>query len=333
MDINVDQKALKIRKQKEKEFDSKGTRTGLFSGFTFGLNSFFLALAFTLIPEELGKTIYVLPLVGAALNDTFAAIWLLIYNIAQGRGKEIKRSFKTFPGKMIALGALLGGPIAQGGYLLAIAFAGPAYAVPISALCPAIGALLSWIFLKEKITPRVWGGLLLSVIGAIVISYTPPTGDTYPNFYLGIIAAIVAAVGWGAEGVLGAFGSSVLDPKVAISIRDIVSGLAFMVVVVPIVKGFGAMKEILAMPKAVMYFAVAAAMAATSFLSWYKANSTCGVAKGMALNSTYVAWGVILPIIFLGEKATTNLIIGSILVLLGAVLVSIDPKELFKKEA
>jgi uncharacterized membrane protein len=51
----------------------------------------------------------------------------------------------------------------------------------------------------------------------------------------------------------------------------------------------------------------------------------------MALNGTYVMWGVILSVIFLSQPLTQNLAIGSLLVLIGATLVAINPKEFFSK--
>jgi len=68
-----------------------------------------------------------------------------------------------------------------------------------------------------------------------------------------------------------------------------------------------------------------------SYLAWYTANSKCGVAKGMALNGTYVMWGVILSVVFLNQSLTQNLAIGSLLVLIGATLVAINPREFFNK--
>ena len=62
------------------------------------------------------------------------------------------------------------------GYVLGINLAGAAYAMPISALCPCVGAFLAAVFLKERIQPRVWVGIILAVAGAIIVSYVPPEG-------------------------------------------------------------------------------------------------------------------------------------------------------------
>ena len=332
MSISGNQKAIMMKEKLNANFAKKGIFTGLFSGCTWGLNSVLLGLALGLVPV-MGENaaIFAIPLAAACMNDSFAGLWLLLYNGGAGRLKEIIRSLKTFPGLMVCVAALLGGPIANGGYLLGISLAGPAYALTITALYPIVGALLSRIFLKQHIVPRVWVGMLLSVVGAIVISYVPPEGGNSETFYLGLLFASLAALGWGAEAVLAVFGMSMIDPKIAINIRELTSGLFLAIFILPIVGGWAIVSQVFTLPGTLGAFAIAALAAAVSYLAWYKANTTIGVAKGMALNGTYVMWGVIFSVVFLNSPLTQNLVIGSGLVLIGATLVAINPKEFFKK--
>jgi drug/metabolite transporter (DMT)-like permease len=331
MNISGNQTAIMMKEKLNANFARKGVFTGLFSGCTWGMNSVLLGMALGLVPamgEE--AAIYSIPLAAACMNDTLAGLWLLIYNGGAGRFQEIMRSLKTFPGLMVCVAALLGGPIANGGYLLGISMAGPAYALTITALYPLVGTVLSRIFLKQEIVPRVWVGMLLSVIGAIVISDVQPEGQNSSNFYLGILFASLAALGWGAEAVLAVFGMSMIDPKIAINIRELVSGTVMAIFILPIVGGWAVISKVMTLPGTFGAFAIAALAAGVSYLTWYKANTTIGVAKGMALNGTYVAWGVIFSVVFMSQSLTQNLVIGSGLVLIGATLVAINPKEFFK---
>ncbi len=328
----MNQTAIMMKEKLNANFARKGIFTGLFSGCTWGMNSVLLGLALGLVPAMGEKAaIFAIPLAAACMNDFIAGLWLLIYNGVAGRLQEIIRSLKTFPGLMVCVAALLGGPVANSGYLLGISMAGPAYALTITALYPIVGAILSRIFLKQQIVPRVWVGMLLSVIGAIVISYVPPEGGNSSTFYLGILFASLAALGWGAEAVLAVFGMSMIDPKIAINIRELTSGTVLAIFVLPLVGGWAVISKVLTLPETFGVFAIAALAAAVSYLAWYKANTTIGVAKGMALNGTYVAWGVIFSVVFLNSPLTQNLVIGSGLVLIGATLVAINPKEFFKK--
>lgn len=332
MNISGNQTAIMMKRKLDASFAKKGILTGLFSGCTWGANNVILGLALGLVPV-MGEdaALYAIPLAAACLNDTLAGLWLLIYNCGGGRFQEIIRSLKTVPGLMVCIAALMGGPVANSGYLLGISMAGPAYALTITALYPLVGALLSRIFLKQEILPRVWAGMLLSVIGAIVISYVPPDGENSANFYLGLLFSSLAAFGWGAEAVLAVFGMSMIDPKIAINIRELTSGLVMAIFVLPIVGGWSVISEVVTLPATIGTFAIAALAAGVSYLAWYTANSKCGVAKGMALNGTYVMWGVIFSAVFLSQPVTQNLAIGSGLVLVGATLVAINPKEFFSK--
>jgi drug/metabolite transporter (DMT)-like permease len=270
------------------------------------------------------------PLVVSAINDSMAFIWLLIYNMINGRIKEVGRSLFTFPGLMVAIGALLGGPIANGAYLVGIACAGAA-AIPISALCPMFGALFARIVLKQKISKRVGAGMIICIIGAVLISYVKPTGIA-PNFTLGIICAFVAALGWGLEGGFAAFGTSMIDSNVAINIREGVSGLTFIFVVLPLFAAFGLFGHSLSAFGTMAIIAIAALVAAISYLTWYIANCMVGVATGTSLNITYVMFGVLFSVLLLHSTISTVIIVGSIIITVGAMLVSMNPLDFFKKK-
>lgn len=320
-----------LKANANKKFRKTGISTGVISGLTYGLYSTFVVVASMKAPLAGAAGLFAAPYVATAINDSLAAIWLLIYNAMTGRISEIGRSLRTFSGFIVVIGALVGGPIASGAYLMGLAMAG-AYAIPISALYCLFGAVFARIILKQKITPRVGIGMGICMVGAIIINWVTPTGGS--NFTLGIICAFVAAVGWGLEGVLAAFGSAMIDSDIAINIRQGVSGLVSIFIILPIIGSMGLFNETLMAGIPVMWLAIAGLCAAISFLCWYKSNSTIGCAVGMSLNITYVFWGVFFSILFLGTAVTPTIVVGSIVILAGTVLVSTNPMDLFmKKEA
>lgn len=79
------------------------------------------------------------------------------FNAVTGRLRRLPRSLATRQGLILCAAAVIGGPIAMSGYLFGIKYAGAAYALALSATYPAVGALLSRIFLREHVTRR--GGL------------------------------------------------------------------------------------------------------------------------------------------------------------------------------
>lgn len=323
-DFSIDE----LRLGAKKKFKKAGIATGAVSGLTYGLFSTFVVVATTKEPLVGAVGLFAAPYIASTINDLIAAIWLLIYNGMTGRIREIGRSIRTFPGFIVMLGALFGGPIANGAYLLGLAMAG-AYAIPISALFALFGAIFARIILKQKITKRVAVGMGICIIGAIIINWVTPESGS--NFTLGIIFAFIAAIGWGLEGVLAAFGSATIDSDIAVNIREAVSGIVCGIIVIVFIGASDLLRSTLMAGTPVLWLAIAGLCAAVSFLTWYKANSTVGCAVGMSLNMTYVFWGVVLSIMFLGTTITPTIIIGSIVIFIGAVLVSMNPMELFKK--
>ena len=324
--IKLKQKTMKSK------FAKSGSIFGLVSGITFALNSIIIGVALTMSPFTLGTSaIFVAPLVAAAMNDTMTALWLLIYCIWKGSFKEIGRSLKTFPGIMVCIAALLGGPFAMGCYLLGIQFCGAAYTMPISALCPVVGAILARIFMKQKMSLRVGVGMIICIAGVCLISLTPATGE-YPHFYLGLLFAFGSALGWGAEGALATFGMAMVDPDVAITIRELTSCIVSSLVVVTLIAGMNMYGNLLGTSETLLIILIAAFTGAVSFLTWYRSNAMIGVAPGMALNITYSLWGLVFSFFLTTVILTPNLIIGAIAVTFGAVLVVINPLQMFSKK-
>ncbi len=311
-----------------KKFRTTGMTTGALSGLTYGIYTVLVLVAGYYEPLVSAAGLLAGPYVCSGLNDLFAGIWLTAYNAKSGRIREMGRSLNTFPGKMIVIGSLLGGPIANGAYLVGLAMAG-AYAIPISALCSLFGAIFAWIFLKQKITKRVMLGMLVCVAGAIIINWTKPEGSD--NFTLGIIFSFIAAICWALEGVFATYGGAMIDTDVAVNLRQLISGIVDLFVILPIVGGMGLLGGTLFAGIPAIWLAVSGLSAAVSFLCWYKSNSTVGCAVGMSLNVTYAFWGVFFCILFLGQAVTPTIVIGSFVIVFGAILVTMNPLDLFRK--
>lgn len=316
------------RDAQELSYAKKGLFTALASGVFWGLDGVLLGIALAMAPFTSATSLLVAPLVGSALHDGLAGFYLLIYNMITGRWRELLRTLRTRPGKIVCLAAVFGGPLAMGGYLLGIQLAGPAYAMGLSALYPVVGAILAQIFLKEKITTRVWMGIAACVIGGIVIGYVPPEDNGHPYFYLGLGFALLAAIGWGIEGVLSTFGMEMVDPDVAINLREATSCVVSLVGVLPLIGGLVMFGEAMITPSSLWILAIAAMVGAISYLFWYRAFSMCGVGRTMSLNITYSLWGIVFSWFFTDIAITSNLVFGAIIITIGSILVIANPKEI-----
>ncbi|MCO5387349.1 DMT family transporter [Desulfosporosinus sp.] len=331
MALNTAKNVQVMQTAQELGHAKKGLVYGVISGATWGLDGVILGMALAMAPFTGGATlsVYAGSLAGAAMHDGFAGFWLFFYNLFTGRASEYFRTLRTRPGKVVVLAALFGGPIAMSGYLLGINMAGASYALAITAMYPAVGAILAVFVLKEKIIPRVWAGIILCVGGAVVVGYVPPAGD-FPDFYLGLAFSLLATLGWGMEGVLSTYGMDMADPDIAIGIREATSFFVYLIGILPIAAGvvvfWDAFKEV-----SVYYVAGAGALGALSYVCWYRALNMTGVGRAMALNVTYALWAVFFSWLLIpGFKLTVTLVVGAVIITLGTILVTANPKELLK---
>lgn len=131
-----------------------GKRYGFFSGALWGLDTVVLAIALAMTPFlDFGQS----ALAGAVLHDVACALILLVYMGVRGRLTDTVKALRTRPGKSVIAAALLGGPIGMSGYLIAIDNIGPGLTAIISTFYPALGTLLAFILLKERMAPaRSW---------------------------------------------------------------------------------------------------------------------------------------------------------------------------------
>ncbi len=308
----------------------KGARKGIFyaigGGMLWGLDAVILSLIFAWIGSRgvIDETVYMLPLIFAMFHDAFGGLIMILFNLATGKIREYGRTLRTKPGGFICLAAVFGA-MAMSGYVLGLALGGT-YAVAITACYPAVGAILAAIFLKEKIVPRVWLGIVLVLTGAVIVSWVPPEGQ-YPHFYLGIGLALMGAFGWGMEGVLGVFGMDLVDSDIALGIRELVSSIIYAIFVIPLF-------YVLFIKVTGDFFILAAlagvgVVGVVAYLGYYKGQNRAGVARGQALYVTYSIWFIVFSWAIGQAEPTVNLLIGALIELIGCVLIVGNPRELF----
>lgn len=316
--------------KRDVHYAKNGIAYSLISGVTWGIDALLLGYVLTQYPfNDTKAALIVAPLVGACIHTGLSSLFTIIYNLFTGKIKEFGRCLFSKMGIFIIISAICSGPLAMSGYLLGINMAGASYAAVITSTYPAIGAALAVVFLKEKLNKRVSMGIILCVVGAVATGYSPINTSIYPKFYVGIIFAVVAAIGWGLEGVFGAYAMDVVDPEIAISVRQTVSFLMYIVFVIPFIHGFGMLFKAFTAPSMIV-FALTGIVCSVSYVTWYFGLSMIGVGRAMSLNITYSIWVIALNWIVNGVHASPNLIIGCLIIVFGAILVSGNPKEMIK---
>lgn len=349
--------AVAAKKKLSSKFFKKGITVAILSGMCYGLYSAFITLGMSngiwadwygVNTAALSAFVitYMLGALGSALNDTISAIWCIGIATAKGKMGDFFRTLKTKPGRMMMLAALLGGPIASTAYIVALQMAG-SIVIPITALCPAIGAIMARILFKQKLTPRMLLGIAICFGATLMIGGTGFLEDAPEGLMLGILIAFIAAFGWGLEGCIAGYGTSMIDYEIGITIRQCTSGLSNLIILVPLMAimagNFGLAPGLLIQAvtssDAMIWFVVSGFFAVFAYSLWYKGNSMCGAALGMACNGAYSFWGpffcwLILGVV-VGQEGWALAPIAwaaAIVMAIGILIISMNPLDLFKKK-
>ena len=308
---------------------------GLFSGILWGLDTVVLGIALSMSPYiGTAEAVAFAAIASSFLHDAGCALWLLLYMGAKRRLGDTLAALKTRSGLVVVLGALLGGPIGMTGYVIAINNIGPAYTAIISAFYPALGAFLSFVILKEKMSGKQIAALVLALFGVMAMGYISAGDSEMGNATVGLVGALLAVIGWGSEAVLCAWGmrDDAVDNETALQIRETTSALAYAVVVVPLFGAWGFAAS--AIPSlATGVIALSALAGAASYLFYYKGISVIGAAKAMALNISYSAWAVVFGFLLQGSVPSPATVFFCVLILVGTVLAASDWNELFGRSA
>lgn len=308
---------------------------GLFSGILWGLDTVVLGIALSMSPYiGTAEAIAFAAIASSFLHDACSAIWLMLYMGAKRRLKDTLAALKTRSGKVVMLGALLGGPIGMTGYVIAINNIGAAYTAIISAFYPALGAFLSFVLLKERMDAKQIAALVAALVGVMAMGYISAGDSEMGNATLGLVGAVLAVVGWGSEAVLCAWGmrDDAVDNETALQIRETTSALVYGIVVLPLFGAWGFAAS--AAPSLATGVIALSALAGTaSYLFYYKGISVIGAAKAMALNISYSAWAVVFGFVLQGVVPTPAMVFFCVLILAGTVLAASDWNELFGRKA
>lgn len=311
--LKIDQ----LRRERRRRFFARGVAFAVASGICYGLYTAFLTLAQTQgvwgewfaggtwgggHPALSAFTVtFALAALAAGINDLFSGAWSLIVCAKNRQLGDAWKTVRTKPGLVMMLCAAIGGPFATIAYVVALnsatAAGNPGVIVPIAALNCAIGAILGRILFKQSLGAHKVAGIVVCLVAAGVIggaSFASIGADVI----VACIAALLAAFGWGFEGCVAGFGTVLIDYRIGIAIRQVTAGVLELVVVFPVLAavggGIGSVFELAGAAftdPALAIFVVSGMFAMPAFSFWYKGNSMCGTALGMACNGMYAFWG------------------------------------------
>ena len=358
----MEQDITKLKAQHHRGFMKKGIAFAVASGICYGLYTAFLTLAETQgawgawfasepwggAPLSAFTVTFALAALAAGLNDLFSGLWSLLACAKNGQLGDLWKTVRTKPGRVMMLCAAIGGPFATIAYVVALnsatAAGNPGVIVPIAALNCAIGTVLGRILFKQKLEAHKVLGVLVCLVAAGVIGGTS-FANMGPEALFGCLFAFLAAFGWGFEGCVAGFGTVLIDYRIGIAIRQLTAGLLELVIAFPVLAAFGG--DIASVPTilagaitdpAIVIFAISGLFAMPAFSFWYKGNSMCGTALGMACNGMYAFWGpffiwIVLGVLNIGGMSadypplSIMQWVGALVMVVGIFLIAVNPAD------
>lgn len=310
---------------------------GISAGIAWALETVILGAALGMSPlSSGGETVFLAPFVATYLHDMFSAFFTVLYNILKGNFKGLLCVFKSKSFKWLCVASAIGGPVGMTGYVMAVRYMGASVGAVASAVYPAIGTVLAYFFLKERVKWYQWIFLILTLFGVYGLSYSP--NIAIESFMLGVLGAFMCAFGWGIEAVILA--KCLKDPEIkneyALAVRQTISALIYGAVILPALGGWGLISKLFSggNAKPILTVAAAAFCATVSYLFYYKTIKKVGAAKAMALNITYTAWSILFTVLILRDTSVLNplTVICAAAVVVFGICAAADVKTLFVKK-
>lgn len=299
------------------------------------------ALDTVIISVALGQPVFAATAEAAALavftstflHDASSSLCAFGYMAIRRKLGAAWRVLRSRDGLVIIGAAIIGSPVGMTGYVLAINNIGPSYTAAISSFFPAFAALLSRVFLKEKMHWYQYAGLIVCIIAVVVLGWTPV--ESVPgNWTVGIIGALVCVFGWGTEAVVINWGlkNSDADNEVCMIMRQTTSALVYALIILPIVGGWESALQIVQSSAMPIIF-IAAFIGMLSYVVYYKAIDILGAAPAAAINITYSAWAIPISMALTSEQPTLRGVICALFIIAGAIAAATKVDDLCGKKS
>lgn len=363
-----DRSVDELRRERKRKYFVRGVAFASASGICYGLYTAFLTLAQTqgvwadwVAGADWGAgnaalsaftVTFALAALAAGINDLFSGIWSVLVCAKNGQVGDLVKTMASKPGRVMMLCAMIGGPFATIAYVVALnsatASGNPGMIVPIAALNCAIGAVLGRVLFKQGLQAHKVVGILVCLVAAALIGGAS-FASVGPDALVGCLFALLAAFGWGFEGCVAGFGTSLIDYRIGIAIRQLTAGVLELVVVFPVLsvagEGTGGVLPMMGAAlsdPSLLIFAVSGLFAMPAFSFWYKGNSMCGTALGMACNGAYAFWGpffiwIVMGVIGLGGMSADYPALsaiqwaGAVVMVAGIFLIAANPARLLAR--
>lgn len=257
-----------------------------------------------------------------ASRSLVAGLAMLVATLATGRAAAYRTLTleKLF---FLLASVALGGGLGDIAYVTSLSRVGVSRAFPIASTYPALTLIFGLVFLHEQADAAVIGGMALVMGGILLVSQpslAPKTEEAGPPRVSGVTFALLASLCWGVSTVLVAPGIEGLDAIMVASIRT--SALSLMLWgIVALRRSFPALLTLSRKEWGILIVGGVVGWGLGS-LFFLLAVSLLGPTRAAILTATSPLFALPMSVFFLKEKVNVGVLAGTILTVVGIVLVS-----------
>lgn len=257
------------------------------------------------------------PVTFAGLRYTLAFLCLLPFVLLNSTQRKMIRNLSKTNWWQLALLGLIFYSITQGAQFIGLAFLPAATVTLLLNFSPILVALSSGNMNKEATTLAQWGGIILSVLGAIIyfLPLNIPAGQS-----IGLLAVIIGVLANASSSLLGrTLNAQEGLPAILITTISMGIGGVLLLLVGAFVQGFGK----LALQQWLIIAWLAVVNTAIAFTLWNKSLQTLTAVESSIINGSMLPQIAILAWLLLDEPLNLRQTLGLGLVSVGILIVQV----------
>ena len=241
-----------------------------------------------------------------------AGIVLSLYFFIKGVDVDWKKNWKQY----LIIGIIASGiPFSLFAY--AALYIPASYEVILNSTAPLFGAVFSWLWLKEEMNWLKITGLITAAIGVGIVVDLGKTELTL-TFVSAVIACLFAAICYGLAGIYIKKYTKGLKPIAIAGGSQLMAGLALL----PISFTYNINFHALMVPKIILcILGLALICSMIAYLIYYQLINDIGPTRALSVTFRRPVFGMIWGHLFLKEVITSQMIIGTITIVIGIWLV------------
>ena len=263
--------------------------------------------------------------ISAFQSIVFGLVLALTWVLINGKIKEVGKTVKKLAvSKWRFTGAIFGGPLALMGTALAIGFIGGAFGASFTLLSAVVGTVLGRLVYKEKLSVKTIIGVVMIVIGCVVILDHQGLIDELSNggSAVGYIGGVMAAIGFGTEGIFASRAIDVTDSDSSVIVKYISESIMWLCIVFPIgfiiYPDFGSfLVNVVTCVDFLVWMVVAALSLGMCYVAMYKCYPLIGVGRTVSFTAFYVPISIVALTAFLGQPISVLIVVGTIIAIIG----------------